>query len=39
MAENKQSKDAYAYEITQSLLENRIVNDLEAAQICHYLMS
>jgi hypothetical protein len=33
------TKDAYAYEIAQSLIENKLVNDVEAAQISSYLIS
>jgi hypothetical protein len=32
------TKDAYAYEIAQSLLESRLVNDVEAQEISKYLM-
>jgi hypothetical protein len=31
------TKEVYAQEIAQSLRENRLVNDIEAAQISEYL--
>ncbi len=35
----KFSKDAYAYEIMQSLLDSKLVNDEEAAIIHRYLVA